>query len=99
MASEPPGRLRLLNPLSIRFSQPRIAAHFRDGHRLEEAAAGFVEMPLANLRDLDTSALKGDSAPGAPPYDTVLVPPFPEIRVISWRPKLRRPDGEAETAF
>ena len=27
------------------------------------------------------------------------MPPFPAIRVISWLPKLRRPDGEALGAF
>jgi len=37
-----------------------------------------------------------DSAEGLPPYDVVLVPPFPSMRVISWLPKIRRPDGEAE---
>jgi hypothetical protein len=32
-----------------------------------------------------------------PPYDCVLLPPFPIIRVISWLPKVRHPDGEAAT--
>lgn len=89
------GKLRLLNPLSIRFSQPKIAGHFRDGHALNEAATEFYQVPLASMADIDRSALKGDSAPGVPTYDTVLVPPFPEIRVISWRPKIRSKTGEA----
>lgn len=87
------GRWRLLNPLSIRFSQPRIAPHFRDGHLLEEALPQFVEVPL----EADFTCPPGaDSAEGAPPFDVVLVPPFPPIRVISWLPKLRGPDGEAK---
>ena len=83
-----------MNPLSIRFSQPRIAPHYRDGHLIDETAAEVSDMPLeeggASVANLT------DAASGAPPYDVVLVPPFPGIRVISWLPKIRRPDGEAE---
>mmetsp|Transcript_43263 Transcript_43263/g.78744 ORF Transcript_43263/g.78744 Transcript_43263/m.78744 type:complete len:388 (-) Transcript_43263:206-1369(-) len=91
------GRWRLLNPLSIRFSQPRINPHFRDGHLLNETAEGVYEVPLEDaLRAAQhASANRDDAAAGAPPYDTVLVPPFPAIRVISWLPKIRTPDGEA----
>mmetsp|Transcript_14942 Transcript_14942/g.26177 ORF Transcript_14942/g.26177 Transcript_14942/m.26177 type:complete len:314 (-) Transcript_14942:192-1133(-) len=88
------GRWRLLNPLSIRFSQPRIAPHFRDGHLLEHTAFEVVETWLQDA-SLAGSA-PPDAAEGYPPYDVVLHPPFPPIRVISWLPKLRRPDGEAE---
>lgn len=98
------GKWRLLNPLSIRFSQPRIAPHFRDGHLLDESAAEVYESPLEDRPgacSMDGSrfgswAGPSDSAPGPPPYDVVLVPPFPAIRVISWLPKLRHPDGEVE---
>merc|ERR1712008_182814 len=38
--------------------------------------------------------MKGNTS--FPPFDTVLVPPFPAIRVIPFRPKLRNKDGEAE---
>lgn len=88
------GRWRLLNPLCIRFSQPRIAPHFRDGHLLEDTA---VEVLSSGL-DFGGALLKtaADAADGTPCYDSVLIPPFPAIRVISWLPKIRRPDGEAE---
>jgi len=83
-----------LNPLSIRFSQPRIAPHYRDGHLIDETAAEVSDMPLEEGGA--SVANPTDAASGAPPYDVVLVPPFPGIRVISWLPKIRRPDGEAE---
>lgn len=87
------GRLRLLNPLNIRFSQPRIAPHFRDGHLLHETTAEVRTVPLEDNPGL---ARAPDSAEGPPPYDLVILPPFPSIRVISWLPKLRGSDGEAE---
>lgn len=92
-SGEQGGQWRLLNPLSIRFSQPRIAPHYRDGHLLGEAQAKIYESSLESLPEQDPPA---DSAGGPPPYDTLLVPPFPAIRVISWRPKIRNKDGEAE---
>lgn len=88
-----PGALRLLNPLNIRFSQPRIAPHFRDGHLLEETAAEIRSEPLQDKPDYEESP---EAADGRPPYDLVILPPFPAIRVISWMPKLRGSDGEAE---
>jgi len=87
------GRWRLLNPLTIRFSQPRIAPHFRDGHLLEDTVTQVGEAPLES-GVVDLTSL--EAAEGPPPYDTVLMPPFPAIRVISWLPKIRRPDGGAE---
>mmetsp|Transcript_64074 Transcript_64074/g.149207 ORF Transcript_64074/g.149207 Transcript_64074/m.149207 type:complete len:313 (+) Transcript_64074:42-980(+) len=90
MASDQ-GSLRLLNPLVIRFSQPRIAPHFRDGHLLDETCAEVYDAPLEGCGA--SPVLMGA---GRPQYDAVLLPPFPPIRVISWLPKLRRPDGEAE---
>jgi len=93
------GRWRLLNPLAIRFSQPRIAPHFRDGHILHETVAEVYEAQLQSAADAAASAegsSHADAASGTPPYDVVLMPPFPGIRVISWLPKIRRPDGEAE---
>jgi len=80
------GKWCLLNPLCIRFSQPRINPYFKDGHLLEETWCEIYETPLS----------KPEGASAAPQYDVVLVPPFPAIRVISWLPKIRRPDGEAE---
>lgn len=90
------GKLRLLNPLTIRFSQPRIAPHYRDGHLLDETSAEVYELPLEASQTGARSTAPADAAVGPPPYDLVLVPPFPAIRVISWLPKIRRPDGEAE---
>lgn len=80
------GKWCLINPLSVRFSQPRINPYFRDGRLLDETSCEVYE----------TSLLRPEEATTAPPYDVILVPPFPAIRVISWLPKMRRPDGEAE---
>jgi len=88
------GRWRLINPLNIRFSQPRIAPHFRDGHLIKDSACEVFEAPLQDPHYAGVPS--GDAADGVPLYDVVLMPPFPAIRVISWLPKLRRPDGEAE---
>lgn len=87
------GVLRLLNPLSIRFSQPRIAPHFRDGNLLDDTAA---EVQANALQDEPAFLATEEAAEGKPPYDVVLFPPFPAIRVISWMPKIRSADGEAE---
>lgn len=89
------GVWRLLNPLSIRFSQPRIAPHFRDGHLLEETAVEVRAVPLEDMGPAEPGGPSNTSADGVPPYDLVIMPPFPAIRVISWMPKLRGPDGEA----
>ena len=87
--SNPDGKYRLLNPLNIRFSQPRVAPLFRDGRHLAESQREVqVEM-----FEVPTDIVGVET----PPYDCVLVPPFPIIRVISWLPKVRHPDGEAET--
>lgn len=94
MPCDEEGKWRLLNPLTIRFSQPRVAPHFRDGHLLDETVAEVYETTLESPASVGPCA--PDAAEGLPPYDTVLVPPFPAIRVISWLPKIRRPDGEAE---
>lgn len=90
------GRWRLLNPLSIRFSQPRIAPHYRDGHLLDETVAEVTHAPLDVSAGADCAVAPPDAASGPPLFDVVLLPPFPAIRVISWLPKIRRPDGEAE---
>mmetsp|Transcript_52558 Transcript_52558/g.97309 ORF Transcript_52558/g.97309 Transcript_52558/m.97309 type:complete len:404 (-) Transcript_52558:203-1414(-) len=83
------GSWRLLNPLCIRFSQPRIAPHFRDGHLLTET------MDEVEVKPLQEGGMPEDSRE-APPYDCIIIPPFPSIRVISFLPKIRRADGEAE---
>jgi len=41
-----------------------------------------------------SSSSKGSKS--APQYDCIILPPFPSIRVISFMPKIRRSDGEAE---
>lgn len=89
------GVLRLLNPLNVRFSQPRVAPHFRDGHLLEPTAAEVRTSALEDESALQRCA-EYTAADGTPPYDVVLIPPFPAIRVISWMPKIRGADGEAE---
>lgn len=92
------GKWRLLNPLNVRFSQPRIAPHFRDGHLLHETIAEVRTVPFeeAQIQDNAIKESSPDSAEGVPPYDVVIMPPFPAVRVISWLPKLRGADGEAE---
>eukprot|EP00440_Ansanella_granifera_P014046 gb/GFBE01015263.1/.p1 GENE.gb/GFBE01015263.1/~~gb/GFBE01015263.1/.p1 ORF type:complete len:317 (+),score=57.98 gb/GFBE01015263.1/:1-951(+) len=94
MSEEDEGKWRLLNPLSIRFSQPRIAPHFRDGHLLQDTVHEVYETYLQD--PASAGAAPSDAAEGIPPYDVVLVPPFPAIRVISWLPKIRGKDGEAK---
>lgn len=94
--SEEEGRWRLLNPLAIRFSQPRVAPHFRDGHLLTETIEEVEEAPLEDADLAQRRRPRKDAAEGVPPYDVVLVPPFPAIRVISWLPKIRNEDGQAE---
>lgn len=91
------GVLRLLNPLSIRFSQPRVAPHFRDGHLLEDTAAQVRSAPLED--EPAFQSMSEEAAQGVPPYDVVILPPFPVIRVISWMPKIRGADGEAERDY
>lgn len=93
-SGESGGAWRLINPLCVRFSQPRIAPHYRDGHLLDEALHKIYESNLESGPPDERTPL--DAAAGVPPYDTLLVPPFPTIRVISWRPKIRNKDGEAE---
>lgn len=98
MTCEEGGEWRLLNPLSVRFSQPRIAPHFRDGHLVKDTASEVFEMPLLDAATAASRPAHSETnaAEGTPPYDIALVPPFPPIRVISWLPKLRRPDGQAK---
>lgn len=93
--NEEEGKWRLLNPLCIRYSQPRIAPHFRDGHLLEETLAEVTEAPL-ECEPQPTDEPLDEAASGPPPFDLVLIPPFPAIRVIRWRPKIRSKDGEAK---
>lgn len=80
------GKWRLMNPLTVHFSQPRVKHHYRDGHIVDEAVAAMREEPF-------------QAAPAAadevPAFDTLLLPPFPAIRMISWLPKLRDAEGTA----
>jgi len=87
------GSWRLLNPLSIRFSQPRIAPHFRDGHLLVDTSA---EVEVKPFKEGGGEELLLSDPASAPDYDCIILPPFPSIRVISFMPKIRRSDGEAE---
>ncbi|CAE8710519.1 unnamed protein product [Polarella glacialis] len=83
------GQWRLLNPLSIRFSQPRVAPRFKDGHSVAEARESTVAVLLQGRKDPD-----GFCKP--PPYDLLLIPAFPAIRVVPFEPKLRASDGVAQ---
>jgi len=81
------GKYRLLSPLSIRFSQPRVAPLFQDGRQLEESRREIQFETLTGATDAREDV----------PYDSVLVTPFPIIRVVPWLPKLRNTSGEPVT--
>lgn len=81
------GKWKLVNPLAIRFSQPRIAPHFRDGRLLADTAEEMIDA-VHELGNTDEG--------GSPSFDLVIIPPFPCCRIISWLPKLRGADGEAK---
>jgi len=73
----------VLNPLAIRFSQERISPTFSTGEEFGPAIAGIRQLPCT----VEGATEKEDRL--------LLQVPFPEIRVIAWRPKLRNPDGTA----
>merc|ERR1740130_1228009 len=75
----------VINPLGIRFSQPRINPSFADGSTFEDAIAVSSYAPCVI-----------DSSPGTCSEQLLLHPPFPPIEVIRWRPKLRDPSGAAK---
>lgn len=81
------GKWCLMNPLAIHFSQPRVKHHFRDGHLVSESEAALRAEPFVKSA--------GGAEGEAPAFDSVLLPPFPTIRVISWLPKLRSAEGTA----
>lgn len=81
------GKWKLVNPLAIRFSQPRIAPHFRDGRLLADTA----DEMLGAVHEFGVTEEAGN-----PSFDFVITPPFPCCRIISWLPKLRDADGEAK---
>jgi hypothetical protein len=83
----------LLNPLNVRFSQPRIAQHFCDGHLLEKTAA---ELYLVPLQDGPVAASTGVGHHDRPPYDAVLMQPFPAISVVSRMSDIE--EGESSSA-
>jgi len=70
---------KLISPLAIRFSQPRIRSTFRDGHTLEESLAQIATV----------------TAPPGSSHDALLAAPFPPIEVVRWQPKLRDANGSA----
>jgi len=77
--------IMVLNPLAIRFSQPRINPLFTDGSLLDSAVSA------CGLAQCRTGAL----TPGEHLELSFLRAPFPPIEVVRFRPKLRRPDGTA----
>lgn len=72
--------LKLINPLAVRFSQPKIQIQFTSGEDIHETLGkiGVICPPQ-----------------GSGTYNHVLVLPFPPITVLRWRPKLRDEDGQA----
>ena len=69
----------MINPLNIRFSQPRIAPHFRafwrqgllepaeDGHLIKDSAGEVFEAPLQDRAYAGAAA--EDALEGVPSYD------------------------------
>lgn len=76
------GTWKLIDPLCVRFSQPRIRPNFQDGRRIDEAVAMMTKV---SMKGFDNH------------YDELLKPPFPPISIIAWAPKLRHAGGVAET--
>eukprot|EP00931_Biecheleriopsis_adriatica_P060997 TRINITY_DN36654_c0_g1_i1.p1 TRINITY_DN36654_c0_g1~~TRINITY_DN36654_c0_g1_i1.p1 ORF type:complete len:419 (-),score=98.86 TRINITY_DN36654_c0_g1_i1:161-1345(-) len=74
----------VMNPLSIRFSQPRINPWFQDHSSFEDALAATSRQPA-----------RVTSEGGASEECCLLKAPFPPIEVVSWRPKLRYANGTA----
>lgn len=62
---------KIVSPLAIRFSQPRICPTFRNGAAVDDVLPTMTVLP---------------PPPGCP-FDGLIVAPFPEIEVLRFRPK------------
>merc|ERR1719387_2146981 len=76
------GCWKLIDPLCVRFSQPRMRPTFSDGRGIDEAVREIEVVKIAEDEEME--------------YSELLRPPFPAISIISFVPKLRRPDGSVE---
>lgn len=79
----------LLNPLGIRFSQPRINPAFADGSEFVDAVESCS---LDEQCHMGPPRHKAQLTADTRPY---LMAPFPPIEVVRWKPKLRNADGVA----
>lgn len=91
------GRLRLLSPLEIHFSQSHIRPSFQDGSSVDSTVAELQTLrcreQLSSLPLESSSAWAELGAPEGEGRWWLLRPQFPEIEVIQWRIKLRNEAG------
>lgn len=91
------GRLRLLRPQEIHYSQSHIRPLFQDGKNVDDAIAELQGSEccerLPRLQASSDTLWEDLGAPCGTGEWSLLRPPFPQIEVIQWRIKLRGDDG------